>query len=234
MRAAAAVLGREAVKLDRGNSYVAVMIDDLTLHGVSEPYRMLTARAEYRLRLRANNATTRLTPLALAAGCVGDERRSWYLDREALRSRWAGALENEVRSSDLANIGISVRRDAGRKTLAEWLRYPDVDLAVLRPWIDLNLDVHSEIAGEMAEDASYAPYLERQDSELRELRSSESVVLGPNFPFHQVPGLSNEMVERLATAKPANLAAAGRVRGITPAALAAVLVFARRRNSVAA
>ncbi|MBO9517893.1 MAG: tRNA uridine-5-carboxymethylaminomethyl(34) synthesis enzyme MnmG [Porphyrobacter sp.] len=234
MHAAAAVLGREPAALDRGNSYLAVMIDDLTLHGVSEPYRMLTARAEYRLRLRANNATTRLTPLALEAGCLGDERREWFSERDAKRARWVGALDSEVNSSELAARGIAVRRDAGRKSLAEWLRYPDVDLAGLERWIDPGLDVRSEIAGEMAEDAAYAPYLDRQESELRELRASEAVALGPDFPFIQVPGLSNEMVERLTSACPANLAAAGRVRGITPAALAAVLVFARRQSSVAA
>ncbi|KRA81551.1 tRNA uridine-5-carboxymethylaminomethyl(34) synthesis enzyme MnmG [Altererythrobacter sp. Root672] len=234
MRAAASVLGREPVALDRGNSYMAVMIDDLTLHGVSEPYRMLTARAEYRLRLRANNATTRLTPLAVAAGCVGEERHEWFVEREAIRSRWSGALEIEVSSSELATAGVPVRRDAGRKSLADWLRFPDVHLSGLRPWIDAALDAGSEIAGEIAEDAAYAPYLERQDSELRELRASEAVSLAPDFPFALVPGLSNEMVERLTSARPANLAAAGRVRGITPAALAAVLVFARRQSSVAA
>lgn len=234
MHAAAAVLDREPAALDRGNSYMAVMIDDLTLHGVSEPYRMLTARAEYRLRLRANNATTRLTPLAVAVGCVGEERRAWFSRREDVRASWTAALGTEVASAELASAGVPVRRDAGRKSLAEWLRYPEVDLRALALWIDRELDATSEIAGEMAEDAAYAPYLNRQDGELRELRASEAVALGPDFPFGQVPGLSNEMIERLTSARPANLAAAGRVRGITPAALAAVLVYARRRAAVAA
>jgi tRNA uridine 5-carboxymethylaminomethyl modification enzyme len=121
MQAAARALGREPVALDRGNSYIAVMIDDLTLHGVSEPYRMLTARAEYRLRLRANNAATRLTPLAIAAGAVGDRRRVWFERREEQRAAWSAALDHPAVSSELAEAGLPVRRDAGRKALG-WLR----------------------------------------------------------------------------------------------------------------
>jgi tRNA uridine 5-carboxymethylaminomethyl modification enzyme len=229
MHTAAAALGRTPAPLDRGNSYMAVMIDDLTLHGVNEPYRMLTARAEYRLRLRANNASTRLTPLALAAGCVGAERKAWLEARECERTRWSEALAREVPATELALEELPVRRDAGRKSLTEWLRYPDIELSALAPWIDSDLDPKGELALEIAEDAAYAPYLERQEGELRDLRASEAVALGEGFPFASVPGLSNEMIERLAAASPATLAAAGRIRGITPAALAALLVFARRR-----
>lgn len=229
VHAAAAALGRTPPALDRANSYIAVMIDDLTLHGVSEPYRMLTARAEYRLRLRANNASTRLTPLAIEAGCVGARRQAWFAEREAQRARWVHALAREVGVVELIGAGLPLKRDAGSQTLAQWLRFPDVTLDALRPWVDPSLDLSSELASEVAEDAAYAPYLERQESELRDLRASESVLLGPDFPFAMVPGLSNEMIERLVRAAPANLAAAGRVRGITPAALAAVLVHARRR-----
>ena len=189
---------------------------------------MLTARAEYRLRLRANNAASRLTPLAIAAGCVGPDRRAWFERRETLRGTWQAALERKVAAADLEGAGLPIRRDAGRKTLGEWLRFPNVSLDGLAPWLPAELDTGTEMASEMAEDAAYAPYLERQESELRDLRASESVTLGPDFPYSDIPGLSNEMVERLSSARPANLAAAGRVRGVTPAALAAVLVFARR------
>lgn len=229
IQAAAKVLGRASVQLDRGNSYIAVMIDDLTLHGVSEPYRMLTARAEYRLRLRANNASTRLTPLAIEAGCVSPERRGWFERREAARGLWEEALAKSASAAEMERHGLPVRRDAGRKTLAEWLRFPGITLESLSPWVGSELDLDDEVAGEVAEDAAYAPYVARQDGELRDLRASESVGLGPDFPYGRVPGLSNEMVERLAAARPADLAAAGRVRGVTPAALAAVLVFARRQ-----
>ena len=228
MHAACAVLDRAPPALDRANSYMAVMVDDLTLHGVSEPYRMLTARAEYRLRLRANNATTRLTPLALGVGCVGEERRAWFMARESERAQWDAALDRQATAHELCALGLNLRRDAGRKSLREFLSFPDVELGQLAPLLPLGCDPASELSAELAEDATYAPYLTRQDTELRDLRASEALALGAGFPFAQVPGLSNEMIERLTAASPANLAAAGRVRGITPAALAALLVHARR------
>ena len=234
MHAAAAVLEREPAPLDRANSYMAVMVDDLTLQGVSEPYRMLTARAEYRLRLRANNASTRLTPLAIAAGCVGEERRRWFKAREKRRGEWAGQLAREVAATELATAELPIRRDAGVQRIDEWLRYNGIDLPALAPWLSAGFDPSEEIAAELAEDAAYAPYLERQDAELRDLRASEAIGIPPDFPYRDVPGLSNEMVERLAAARPGTLAAAGRVPGITPAALSALLVHARRRARLAA
>lgn len=230
MHAAAAVKGSDPAPLDRANSYMAVMVDDLTLHGVSEPYRMLTARAEYRLRLRANNAATRLTPLALAAGCVGSDRREWLEAREAERSTWNIALERMITAGEIAAAGVKAKSDAGRMTLREWLRFPDITMSDVAHFLPKACDIDSPLAEELAEDAAYAPYLLRQDAELRDLRASENVKLGRGFPYAEVPGLSNEMVERLTQTEPDTLAAAGRVRGITPAALAAVLVHARRLN----
>ena len=229
MHAAASVLGREPAPLDRANSYMAVMIDDLTLHGVSEPYRMLTARAEYRLRLRANNASTRLTPLAIDAGCVGPERRDWFGARQDTKAVLELALERKVGAGELAAAGLPVRVDAGRLPLREWLRFGGVTLASMAPWIEVEALGDLDLAEEVAEDAAYAPYLARQDSELRELRASEALPLGDNFAYDAIPGLSREMVERLSRAQPGSLAAAGRVPGVTPAALAALLVHARRR-----
>jgi len=234
MHAAAQVLGREPAAIDRANSYMAVMIDDLTLHGVSEPYRMLTARAEYRLRLRANNASTRLTPLAIAAGCVNEERLQWFEQREESRAEWSNALECEVSAAELSAAGHPVRGDGGRRSLREWLRFEGVDLESIGKFLPDELDRTTEIASELAEDAAYAPYLARQEAELRDLRASEAVPLGEQFPYRAVPGLSNEMVERLEAARPADLAAAGRVPGVTPAALAVLLVHARRRLDAAA
>ncbi len=228
MNAAAGVLGRAPAPLDRANSYIAVMIDDLTLHGVSEPYRMLTARAEYRLRLRANNADTRLTPLALAVGCVGDERRKWFSRRSADRARIDDALEAAVSANDLAQNGLDVRPDGTRRSLREWLRFPEVTFDDLAPWLHTE-SIDAALADEIVEDAVYAPYVQRQDAELRDLRASDAVTLGDGFPFADVPGLSREMVERLSAAQPQTLAAAGRIAGITPAALASLLVHARRR-----
>lgn len=228
MHAAATVLGRAAPPLDRANSYMAVMVDDLTLHGVSEPYRMLTARAEYRLRLRANNASARLTPLALELGCVGTERREWFARRSEGRVVLEAELDREVTGAELASAGVAVRADTGRLPLREWFRFGGVDLEALRPWIAQAALADPDLAEEAAEDAAYAPYLARQESELRDLRASEALPLGDRFPYEAIPGLSREMVERLSRARPATLAAAGRVAGVTPAALAALLVHARR------
>ena len=228
LHAAAAVLGREVPELDRGNSYMAVMIDDLTLHGVTEPYRMLTARAEYRLRLRANNAASRLTPLALAAGCVGSERAEWFTRRAESRARLEHHLRQETTPTEMVQAGFAVRADGTRRPLMEWLRFPEVTLDGLQAWLgDERFD--AALAEEVEEDAAYAPYLARQEAELRDLRASDLVPLGDDFPYGEVPGLSREMVERLSRARPDTLAAAGRIGGVTPAALASLLVHARRR-----
>ncbi|WP_027443251.1 tRNA uridine-5-carboxymethylaminomethyl(34) synthesis enzyme MnmG [Erythrobacter cryptus] len=228
LEAAASALGKAAPVLDRANSYIAVMIDDLTLQGVSEPYRMLTARAEYRLRLRANNAATRLTPLGIAAACIGAERRAWWERREALRAMFHVKHSERIHARELADLGLPVRRDHGVKTIAEWLRFDGVTPAALGPWLGDLAARDPQLAEELAEDAAYAPYLARQEAELKELRASEALPLPPDFPYAAVPGLSNEMVERLTRAAPTSLAAAGRVPGVTPAALAALLVHARR------
>lgn len=229
MNAAAAVLGRELPVLDRATSYMAVMIDDLTLHGVSEPYRMLTARAEYRLRLRANNASARLTPLGLMAGCIGPERRNWFEQRCTERGRINALLSREAHAGELLSAGMTVRADGSRRPLGEWLRFPEVTLARLTAWLGDTLPADPALIEEIEEDAAYAPYLARQDAELRDLQASEALALDDGFPYGEVPGLSNEMVERLQQARPDSLAAAGRVPGITPAALASLLVHARRR-----
>ena len=228
LHAGAAVLGTQPPPLDRANSYMAVMIDDLTLHGVSEPYRMLTARAEYRLRLRANNASTRLTPMAIAAGAVGEERQAWYQARQDRRGALSSLLARQVPAAQLAQAGLPVRSDAGRLSLNEWLRFGGIDLPALTPWLDGVQPGDGQQMEELAEDAAYAPYLERQEKELRDLRSSEDLKLSDAFAYDAVPGLSREMVERLSAAQPSTLAAAGRVPGITPAALAAVMVHARK------
>lgn len=229
MHAAAYVLGREAPAIDRANSYLAVMVDDLLLHGVSEPYRMLTARAEYRLRLRANNATSRLTPVARELGALSPERARWFERRQERMVFWESRLERKVSSAQLHKAGLDVREDTGLLSLKEWLRFGGVDLPAIEPWLGAQAFAEdSAVIEELAEDATYAPYLERQDRELRDLRASEAVRLPDDFAYEAVPGLSREMVERLTRSRPATLAAAGRVPGITPAALAALLVHARR------
>ncbi|VWX53735.1 tRNA uridine-5-carboxymethylaminomethyl(34) synthesis enzyme MnmG [Novosphingobium sp. 9U] len=229
MSAACAVLDRDLPAIDRSNSYLAVMIDDLTLQGVSEPYRMLTARAEYRLRLRANNASTRLTDIAKNIGAVGQERATWFDKRKQHQAHVERQLTEAVTGVDLAAEGLPVRSDLGAMPLREWMRFDGVDLTSVAKWLPSIPICDGNLLEEIGEDLAYAPYLERQERELRDLRASEALRLEDAFPYAEVPGLSNEMVERLSRVRPETLAAAGRVPGVTPAALSALLVHARRK-----
>ncbi len=229
MHAACAVLERPFPALDRANSYLAVMVDDLTLQGVNEPYRMLTARAEYRLRLRANNASSRLTPIAIEVGAVGEKRRKWFLQREEQALAIDDSLDQPASRSEISAAGLSPREGSGQMQLREWLRQDGIELRNLSPGlIDLE-GVDDMLIEEIAEDVAYQPYLERQERELRELRASEAMRIDVGFSYQSVPGLSREMVERLERARPETLAAAGRVPGVTPAALSALLVQVRRQ-----
>lgn len=214
------------VRLDRASSYLGVMVDDLTLQGVTEPYRMLTARAEFRLSLRADNAETRLGPVARAAGCVSDERRRHQEAREEAKSRLCETLSVPVTASMVASRGLHVAQDGTRRSALEWLRTPGVTMALVAP--DQAGGVPDEVVAELLEDARYAPYCERQACEVAQLRRDEDVPLPGTISFSEVPGLSSEMVDRLSRARPRSMAAAARVRGITPAALSAVLLHARR------
>ncbi|MFN3818452.1 tRNA uridine-5-carboxymethylaminomethyl(34) synthesis enzyme MnmG [Blastomonas sp.] len=227
MAAAGQVLGREIALPDRATSYLAVMIDDLVLQGVTEPYRMLTARAEYRLRLRANNASDRLTTLAIGNGCVGDERKTWFEARQRQKAELLSALDRQTSCTELAALGLPIKADGSRQSLYDWLRFPAVSLPSLAPLVAGIGDLDDDLVSEIEEDAVYAPYLARQESELRDLRANERVALGA-VDYRAITGLSNEMVERLSLAQPETLAEAGRVRGVTPAALAAILVHTRR------
>lgn len=229
INAAAFARGEEPLILDRVSSYIGVMVDDLTLQGVTEPYRMLTARAEYRLRLRADNASTRLTNLGLQHGVIGAERAAWFRFRCAARLNAEEHLSEQVTASEMAKRGCAVRQDGSRRSLFEWARFPEVGPAQLFAMVPSLQNLPDDLRNEVFEDAHYAPYLERQESEIRELRANEGVIIPVSFDYRSVAGLSNEMVERLEAARPETLAAAGRIRGVTPAALAAILVHARRK-----
>ncbi len=234
MGAAARVQKRDMPPLDRSNSYMAVMVDDLTLQGVTEPYRMLTARAEYRLRLRADNAATRLTPMAIEVGAVSTERCQAFGAHQASKTELESELSALASAERLIKNGLDVKRDAGKMPLYEWLRYPTVNvrqlLALSR---ETGVDAVSDgaLISEIEQDGRYAPYLKRQEAEVRDLAANERIVLPKALNYRLVAGLSNEMVERLGAAQPENLAAAARVRGVTPAALAAILVHAKRATS---
>ncbi len=216
INAAARALGRVPLILDRASSYIGVMIDDLVLQGITEPYRMLTARAEYRLRLRADNSATRLTPTAIATGCVGAERRKWFSAQKAEREALIALL--------LAHKS----PDSRAKNLYDYIRVAGLDRQQLAEVTPMTSGFSNPIIDEVIDDARYAPYLVRQDAEIRTMRANEGVSLGA-LDYRHIAGLSHEMVEKLNAARPATLGAAERIRGITPAALALILVHARRK-----
>ena len=209
LNAAARALGKAPILFGRADSYIGVMVDDLVLQGVTEPYRMLTARAEYRLRLRADNAAARLTPGAIAAGCVSAARRRHFEAAQAERARAEEILQ--------------------RSGAAARLHFPETDAAALIRLAPELADIARAILEEAIQDHRYAPYVARQAAEIERLRADEAVRLPARLDYAALPGLSNEMVERLSAARPATLGAAARVRGVTPAALAAILVHARRK-----
>lgn len=225
LNAAAFALGLEPAELDRASSYLGVMIDDLVLHGVTEPYRMLTARAEFRLHLRADNAETRLGPIAEQLNCLGSERaRHQRLRREA-RAEMIDRLQVPLPASLLAGRGAPIASDTTRRSAYDWLRFPGVDMRHVAP----EMMADAALSAEVAEDARYAPYLERQAAEVDALRRDDGLRLDPAMDYATIPGLSAEMVERLSRATPETLGAAGRVRGVTPAALSAILLHTRKR-----
>jgi tRNA uridine 5-carboxymethylaminomethyl modification enzyme len=230
VNAAAWVAGRTPVTFDRSESYIGVMVDDLVLQGVTEPYRMLTARAEYRLRLRADNAEARLTAKAITAGCVSPARAAHFrrrtAAREALERRLSGAWSGQA----LREAGTKV--DGPPRPLTEWLRFPQVGAEALLRLEPSLAQFSGAILDEAIEDHRYAPYVERQQAEVVRLRADEAVRIPRDLDFAAVPGLSGEMVERLNVARPETLGAARRLRGITPAALAAILVYSRRLKSL--
>ncbi|MGZ8296555.1 MAG: tRNA uridine-5-carboxymethylaminomethyl(34) synthesis enzyme MnmG [Allosphingosinicella sp.] len=227
--AAAWASGRPPMLFDRSESYIGVMADDLTLQGVTEPYRMLTARAEFRLRLRADNAEARLTPKAMAAGCVGAERRArfeaWRAQRQSVELGLGGLLSG----ADLRNAGVDVSDDGRRRPLSQWLRFPELDATALLRVEPSLAEFPRRLIEEAVEDHRYAPYVERQDSEVARLRGDENVRIPADIDYGAIAGLSAEMAERLDAARPSTLGAARRIRGLTPAALAAILVHSRRK-----
>ncbi len=227
--AANLALQRAPAVLDRATAYIGVMIDDLVTQGVSEPYRMFTSRAEYRLRLRADNADIRLTPIGIAAGLIAADQAARFEAMRAQRAR-TSTLLHELRASPatLAAAGIEARQDGVVRSAYEWLRFPAVTVDVARGlWPQLAAEP-AEIVESLAVDARYASYVDRQADDVAHMRRDEALQIADTLAFGTVAGLSAEMAERLTAARPATLGAAARIPGVTPAALAALLPHIRR------
>ncbi|GIK82756.1 MAG: tRNA uridine 5-carboxymethylaminomethyl modification enzyme MnmG [Alphaproteobacteria bacterium] len=223
--------GSEGVRFSRAESYIGVMIDDLVTRGATEPYRMFTSRAEYRLTLRADNADQRLTPLGLALGCVGGGRAAAFAVKRAGLERARRQLANLSLTPDEAERhGLKLNRDGVRRTAWNLLAHPGVDLARLRPiWPELAA-IDAPTAGQIEIEAGYDVYLERQRNDIEATRRDEALAIPADLDYRQLSGLSNELVQKLEAARPASIGQAGRIEGMTPAALALLLAQSRRRG----
>jgi tRNA uridine 5-carboxymethylaminomethyl modification enzyme len=215
--------------VSRADGYLGVMIDDLVTRGVSEPYRMFTSRAEYRLRLRADNADQRLTPIGLELGCVGAERQAAFTVKTRALADGRRLLEGlALTPTEAARHGLDIRKDGRRRTAFELLAFPGIDLVRLRSiWPEVGM-IAAAIAPQLEVDARYASYVDRQEADIVAFRKEEGVRIPADFAYAAVAGLSTEVRQKLEALRPATLAQAARMEGMTPAALLLLLAHLRK------
>jgi tRNA uridine 5-carboxymethylaminomethyl modification enzyme len=229
LNAAALGLGKPEIIFDRADAYLGVMIDDLVTHGVTEPYRMFTSRAEFRLSLRCDNADIRLTPKGEKIGCIGTERSLLFSDRLTQLNHLKGRLQElNLTPGEAARNDIQINKDGVRRSAFSILSYPDVQFKnLVKIWPELG-SFKAGISDQIEIDAKYAVYLERQASAVSVLKRDESVKLGSDLDYDLISGLSNEVRTKLKAVQPDNLGQAGRIEGVTPAALTLILAWVKK------
>tara|TARA_Y100001956_G_scaffold21962_1_gene21489 strand:+ start:13 stop:1890 length:1878 start_codon:yes stop_codon:yes gene_type:complete len=229
LNAAARALGKDPVSFSRSDSYIGVMIDDLTTRGVTEPYRMFTSRAEFRLSLRADNADQRLTPKAIEYGFASPARQTAFEDKMARLEAGRKRLEEaSFTPRQLAEHGFKINQDGARRSLFQVLAFPDVDFAKLIE-LDASLaEIDPNTQSQLEKDALYANYIQRQQRDVEAVKRDEQQVIPDDFSYDVIDGLSNELKLKLNAARPANLSQAARVDGMTPAALTLLLAKLRQ------
>jgi len=233
--AAAKALGQDAPIFDRKTAYIGVMIDDLTTHGVSEPYRMFTSRAEFRLSLRADNADQRLTPRGIEHGLVGEERRRFFGKRMDALARARTTLRGTRFSARTLNeAGIRIKADGPARDGMSALSLPNASASLLTKLDASLMDVPQWALEQLSNDALYAHYLHRQEEDVRRLEQDEAILIPSGLDYRAVDGLSNELLEKLEKARPETLAQASRIQGMTPAALTLLLACIRREEKLSA
>ena len=231
LNAASSALGKTPVLFGRSKSYIGVMIDDLTTRGVTEPYRMFTSRAEYRLSIRADNADQRLTPDGIALGCVRVGRKQAFDDKIEMLGKASGLLgDTAFTSRELGNVEIKVSQDGARRSALAVLAFPDVQLAQVVALVPTFGEFSASIQQQVANDALYAQYLDRQKSEVATLTKEENCIIPTEFRYTGLPGLSAELTIKLDRVRPSTIAQAARIEGITPAALTLILSHLRKQR----